>query len=172
MRNTVRLRWPELWSISNGLEGVVGVEAKFVFVINFRATILLFVMFALFFIEKFLNSHCWHLFQLRFVDLLDRVALVLQQVHQEHDLLLSELEVVDLIIHAGASVVQLLILLRQLAHVFKHLLPVLLSRSRTLQRLGLADLFNAYWQVRVGCRLIGEAQAHVRSIVSSNLQRA
>ena len=104
-------------------------EAKFVFIINFRATILLFVMFTLFFIEKFLNSHCWHLLQLLFVDLLDGVAFVLQEVHKVHDLLLSELEVVDLIIHAGTSVVQLLILLRQLAHVFKHLLPVLMVSS-------------------------------------------
>ena len=112
------------------------------------------------------------MFQLLLVDPLDRIASVLQQVHQVHDLLLPKLEVGDLLVHAAASVIEVPILLDQLAHVFQYLLSVLISGVGALQRLGFVDLLAAYWQVQVGCRSIGEAQAHVGSIVSSDLQRA
>ena len=85
--------------------------------------------------------------QLLFVDLLDMIASVLQQVHQVHDLLLSVPKVLDLVIHVGASVVQLPILLHQLAHIFEYLLSALITRlieriTGALQRLR-SDLLAA-----------------------------
>ena len=51
----------------------------------------------------------------------------------------------NLIIHTGASIVQLLILLCQLAHLFLQLIFIFNDGTCALEGLGLAGLFIASW---------------------------
>lgn len=104
-------------------------EAEGVLIIELWPTIFLLVMFLLFLIQELLDPQRRDVLQLLLVDALDWVALVLQQMHQVHDLLLPQLVVVDLVIHLGASVVELSVLLHKLSHVFKHLFPALVSAT-------------------------------------------
>ena len=59
-------------------------------------------MFFFLLLQDFWDAHCWNSLELCLVDFLDRVATILEQVHEVHHLLFSKFEVVDLVIQVGA----------------------------------------------------------------------
>ena len=65
-----------------------------------------------------------NLFELSLVDICNGVSSILEQVNEIHYFFLSELEVLNVIVHAGAGLVKLFVLLDEFTHIIQQLLSV------------------------------------------------